>query len=196
MAKKINFRPLFVVAATVRHFDGNDENTVAMTVAYDENASIGTRVYRGLSHKWTKMLIAQSPTYVNEEGDSVEADIASLPDNTELEFDAFEVDKGYLFSEQVPPMYQVLTRDGQTTYRLVSTASGILFDDGRSVMDMVRSIMAFRLTAIDAQTGQHRYAIPSRKSIQRQLAEFWVGSPDVDYNDVMDGIVDEIDSEG
>lgn len=195
MAKNNVFKMLYCIKATVRHFDGNTENTVALTVAMDQNSSEGVRVYRNLTHDWVNKLIDAAPTYVDAAGDEKEADLASLPDNTELKFDAFELEEGYTFSRTVPALFQRFVVNGQTVERLVNNVTGIrLKGSPLTEEDIVRRTMFFRLTAKDGD-GEHRYGIPNRKSIQRQLAEYWVGSANYNFDDELDQLVDEEDNQ-
>lgn len=189
MAKKDSFQMLYAIKATVRRFEGNTENTVAITVAYDPNALEGTRVYRGVDTPWVQAIIESDEELTKEA-------ILEMEDNTELDIDAIELEEGRIFNEKVPPMFQYFVdRNGNEAKRTVSSVTGVITkSSGKTVADAVRSTMSFRLTALD-ENGQHRYGIPNRKSIQMELLAYWDGSDIRDFDQVMDDLLNEVENE-
>ena len=185
---KQSFQMLYAVAMTVRHFDGNKENTVQITVSVSNSStSEGTRVYRSLNHPWVKAII--------EGNDFTLEDLQNADDATEYDIDAVELESGRLFSVKTPALYQFFTVDGVERQRVVDNVRGVLLESsGLNVSDMVRSTMRFRLTALD-DSGQHRYAIPNRKSTQLQLLQYWEGGPVRDFDEILDNLADEVDNE-
>ena len=187
MANKIaSYTMLYAVAVTVRNFDSAAENTVQITVSTENNGSSeGTRVYRGLKSPWVKKIIAA------EDNDISLKDLEDANDGDEFQLEPVELEEGRVFSKEVPGMYQFFTVDGKEQQRFVHTVKGVLTkSSGLTVETMVRSAMVFRLTAKDAN-GNHRYAIPSRKSTQLQLLSYWEGSAIRDFDQIMDDLAND-----
>lgn len=190
MAKIKGFQMLYCIKAVVRRFEGNDQNTVAMTVGYKDALS-GTRVYRGLDDPWTKAIIDSS------DDETLTKDfLAEQEDGYEITLDEpVKLEEGVQFSEPVPPLQQRFTVNGRQMHRRVDTVNGVLLkSSGLTIDDMVRRTMTFRLTQLDAN-GEHVYGVPKRKSVQLQLLQYWDGEIDYNFDADLTALADQVDAE-
>ena len=179
---------LYALSATVRHFQGQDSAQLQITVGEKDSLS-GARVYRGLDDPWAQAIIDSNEELTKES-------IEEMEDRAKLDIKNVKLEMGRTFSEQVPTMFQYFTdRNGIEQKRAVTTVSGVITaNDPTSVDERVSSTMRFRLTALD-ENGQHRYGIPKRKSTQLELLQYWDGGDIRNFDETLDGLVDELESE-
>ncbi len=171
---------LYAVEVIVRHFYDNPTR-LCVVISDAPDKKYGVKVWRNLNHPWAKIIIEQTYLCSN--------DLHNMPDGCIIKLnEAIPLERGHIFSESVPPLYQrFYDANGnpiKNSYRIINTVEGVIpASSGLSIDEIVESVMHFRLHHCD-KNGEHCYGVPRRKSILRQLAQYYVGTPVYDIEDI------------